>query len=218
LIELTVLCEGPTEVGFVREVLKPHLSALQVFCKPVELNRRNFGVVPWEKMRRAIQGAIGNARDHQYTTCMVDLYALPDYPGQAEPADSPIEKVRNIERRMREHLPNPRWLPYIQLHEFEALLYVDLSAINSAMSDRDVSGGVASLSSEVHGLAPEDINEDSWTAPSKRILKHIPEYAKAQVGPSAAQIIGLNTLRQHCPHFDEWLHSLEGLTQFTGST
>jgi len=167
--------------------------------------------VPWEKLRKAIQGSIGSARAHQYTTCMVDLYALPDYPGQGEPSATQLQKVRNIEFRMKEAIPNPNWLPSIQLHEFEALLYVDLSAIDSAMSDRDVGGGVASLLAEVNGLAPEDVNEGSTSAPSKRILKHIPEYAKAQVGPSAAMVIGIGQLRQHCPHFNEWLTTLENL-------
>ena len=211
MIELTILCEGPTEFGFVRDVLKPHLNARQVHCKPIELNKKNFGVVPWESLKKAIQGSIGNSKAHQYTTCMIDLYALPDYPGQAESVTSPIEKVRNIESHMQKQLPNPRWLPYIQLHEFEALLYVDLSAIASAISDRDVKAGVASLSAEVDGKSPEDVNEGAQTAPSKRILKHIPEYAKAQVGPSAAMLIGLDQLRHDCPHFGEWLTMLEAL-------
>ncbi len=79
------------------------------------------------------------------------------------------------------------------------------------MSDRDVSNGLELLAAEVAGYAPEDINEGPQTAPSKRILEFIPEYAKAQVGPLAAKAIGVEKLRQHCPHFNEWLASLEQL-------
>ncbi len=122
MIELTVLCEGPTEFGFVRDSLIPHLAERQVYCKPIELNRTNFGVIPWGRLRKAIQGSIGNSRAHQYTTCMIDLYALPGYPGQDEPAETPLHKVHNIEARLKEEIPNTRWLPYVQLHEFEALL------------------------------------------------------------------------------------------------
>ena len=45
--ELTVLCEGPTEVGFVNRILRPHLSlGTGIFVKPgIPLNRQNFGVV-----------------------------------------------------------------------------------------------------------------------------------------------------------------------------
>lgn len=213
MIEVTFLCEGPTEVGFVREVLKPYLEPLQIYCKPVELNRKNFGVIPWEKLRKAIQGSIGQSKRHQYTTCMIDLYALPGYPGQDEPAGSKIEKARNIEARMRAEIPNPKWLPYIQLHEFEAILLVRPSAIDSAMSDRDVSDGVLALQEEIDGMSPEEVDEGAMTAPSKRILKHIPEYGKAQIGPAAAADIGLEAIRASCPHFQEWLTVLEGLPQ-----
>src|SRR5579883_2606665 len=112
MIDLTVLCEGPTEVGFVSRVLKPHLAGRQVFCRAVPLNRSNFGVVPWDKLYRAIKGAIGKSRSHQFTTCMVDLYALPGYPGQSEPAATPLQRAHNIEAALRSEISNPRWLPY----------------------------------------------------------------------------------------------------------
>lgn len=211
MIELTVLCEGPTESGFVSLLLKPHLSTRQVFCKPIPLNRVNFGVVPWDKLRHAIKGSIGNSKAHQYTTCMIDLYALPNYPGQHEPSSSPVEKVQNIEMALRGEIKNPRWLPYIQLHEFEALLYADLDALDNAAPNFDLSAAIGSLKAEVAGLQPEDIDEGRQTAPSKRILRRIPEYAKAQLGPAAAKGIGLQRLRDACPHFREWLERLEGL-------
>ena len=58
---------------------------------------------------------------------------------------------------------------------------------------------------------PELINQGHETAPSKRILKEIPEYDKVTSGVSVAECIGLDTLRQKCAHFDQWLTKLERL-------
>lgn len=66
---------------------------------------------------------------------------------------------------------------------------------------------------EVQGIPPEEINEGTTTAPSKRIIQHVPVYerSKVRVGASAAAAIGLPVLRTKCPHFDAWLRQLEKL-------
>ncbi|MCY4361585.1 MAG: DUF4276 family protein [Gammaproteobacteria bacterium] len=60
--------------------------------------------------------------------------------------------------------------------------------------------------------SPELINDK--TAPSKQIIKEIPEYEKmkASAGPIVAGKIGLSSLRLKCRHFSEWIDSLETLT------
>ena len=60
-------------------------------------------------------------------------------------------------------------------------------------------------------LNPELINDGPETAPSKRILKEIPEYDKASAGVSVTSKIGLPQLRNRCRHFNEWLGQLENL-------
>jgi hypothetical protein len=51
------------------------------------------------------------------------------------------------------------------------------------------------------------------TAPSKRIIRHVPIYErnKVRVGAPAAVAIGLNNLRTKCPHFGNWLSRLESM-------
>jgi hypothetical protein len=48
-----------------------------------------------------------------------------------------------------------------------------------------------------------------------RLEKHLPGYhrAKVRVGSSAASAIGLQVLREKCPHFGQWLMRLENLAQ-----
>ena len=67
----------------------------------------------------------------------------------------------------------------------------------------------------VAGKNPEEINEGQETAPSKRIIKEIPEYKgqKATIGPLVAAKIDLDVLREKCKHFNEWLTRLEKLNE-----
>jgi hypothetical protein len=212
LIELAVLCEGPTEVEFVRLVLAPHLREFTVYTKPYPLNNANFGAVSLEKLKRAQRAAIGIARSHQYVTTMIDLYGIPKDFVPHTTRSTALEKATLVEARMREAFgESDRWIPYVQLHEFEALLFVDLQELVAAFPGEIMSVAAEKLEVDSAGLEPEEINEGRDTAPSKRILRYIPRYAKAQVGPTVAARVGLERLRARCPHFSTWITALERL-------
>lgn len=70
---------------------------------------------------------------------------------------------------------------------------------------------IAELSALVKEKNPELINDGPETAPSKRIERLIPEYDKVIAGKQIAREIGIETLREKCRHFGEWLSRLEGL-------
>ncbi len=147
---------------------------------------------------------------------MLDLYALPsDFPGweKARKQPSALERVTVLEQALREEFDDPRFHPYIQLHEFEALLYCDLSELSSRVSDSQ--HAIQRLQSEVAGVSPEEINDGPETAPSKRIISCLPIYesSKVRVGAAAAAAIGLPALRARCPHFDDWITHLERLSE-----
>lgn len=146
---------------------------------------------------------------------MVDFYRLPaDFPGIAESRaiPDPVKKVEFIEQRFSDDLHHRRFVPYIQLHEFEALLFSD---------PKKFSGAFPSLGANLERLeairrrfqTPEHINEGDDTAPSKRIFSLLPEYVKAVAGPLIAKQIGLAKLREQCHHFNQWLERLEAAQQ-----
>ena len=56
---------------------------------------------------------------------------------------------------------------------------------------------------------PEDINNSPKTAPSKRILGAVKSYSKVLDGNCVAMDIGLERMRQCCPHFNEWVSEME---------
>ena len=213
-IELRVLCEGATEQGFITQVLAPHLRQFRVFPSPEPLARGLSGAVPFKTLYDAIKRDVGRSREHQYVTTMIDLYRLGQYPGvEKEPDETIVHRVARIESGMSGALPNERFIPYIQVHEFEALVFVDLDELPSQFPDGEAAGAAGRLRQEVGAMAPEDINDSELTAPSKRLIREVPAYRdlKAIVGPAITARIGLPRLRNACPHFDAWVTRLEGL-------
>jgi len=212
LIELAVLCEGPTEVEFVRLVLVPHLREFNVHVKPYPLNNANFGVVSLDKLKRAQSAAIGKARTHQYVTTMIDLYGIPKDYTQGITETVALKKAQVIEKLMGQAFgKSNRWIPHVQLHEFEALLFVDLDELVAEFPGKEMTIAANKLRTDTIGIAPEEINDHRESSPSKRIRHYIPRYAKAQVGPTVAKRIGLERLRAECPHFSAWVAILERL-------
>ena len=144
---------------------------------------------------------------------MIDFYALPnDFPGYDESRRQTGSKRRIdiLEQHFRLDIGDIRFIPYIQQHEFEALLFTEPTQFVVAYPEREneIQQLVAVRS---QFLSPEDINENQ--APSKRIQAIFPDYAKFKptVGPLVAMEIGLTKIRAENPHFDEWLTKLEQL-------
>jgi len=217
-IRLHVLAEGQTEEGFVKQVLCPYLGTAPIstdvqLAGPGIGKRKihrggvlDYASVKWDLLRWMQHDHNVNAR---FTT-MFDLYALPsDFPGFAAAArqSNPYDRVHALEQALADDIGYARFIPYIQLHEFEALVLADLEHQHA----------IARLVDEVQNDAsargnPEMINDGKDSAPSKRILREIPEYDKVNAGPLTVERIGIPRLRASCRHFDEWIRRLEGLT------
>lgn len=219
-IRLYVTVEGQTEKEFADNALKPHLAGFAIDVRPriVVTNRKlgkRGGILDFDKIRSDVYRLMkqDSHAEARFTT-MVDLYALPsEFPGWNEASKKavPRERVQVLEQALAEEFSEPRFLPFIQLHEFESLLYCDLHELQRRIAASEA--GIRALRAEVKDIAPEDINEGAATAPSKRIIHHLPVYErnKVRVGAPAAVAIGLDMLRNRCPHFGNWLSKLEAL-------
>lgn len=117
-------------------------------------------------------------------------------------------------RRHDRDIGYSRFIPNIELHEYEALLLAEPKLITEYYSEARFQPAIANLVQATNGYAnAELINDGDQTAPSKRIIANIPEYAreKATAGPQIVSRIGLPRLRERCPHFAAWLSRLEAL-------
>ncbi|MGB8699401.1 MAG: DUF4276 family protein [Thermosynechococcaceae cyanobacterium] len=227
MARLYLFAEGQTEQTFADILIKPHLSQHQVFMNnPVLIaHARKKGRVHrgggrnYEPMKNDILRFLKQekARDVFFTT-MIDLYAIhPDFPGLDESkmlSQDPMNRVRFLEERFSADIGDHRFIPYIQLHEYEAYLFSDPTCFEYFYSD--CATEIKALQSILDQYqTPELINDGQHTAPSKRIIAQFPGYrnAKAVDGPQLAERIGLQIIRSKCPHFDEWLTRLEALNQ-----
>ena len=144
---------------------------------------------------------------------MVDLYSLPhDVPGHTEAmalAD-PYAQAAMLEAALADAMQEQRFIPYIQVHEFEALLLSAPERFSELFEHREKQ--IAMLMAECDRFAsPELINHSQHTHPKVRIKRYLEDYHENVDGPLLAQAIGLPQIRQKCPHFDRWLTTLENL-------
>lgn len=211
---LIVICEGPTEKEFCRDVLAPHFQKMDILIMAPTIKHSGGGIVPWRVLKGQVEKHL-HERDAVVTT-FIDYYGIKDehgFPGWdiASKAKHNIDKVLFLEQAMLEDLPDGcrhRFIPYLQLHEFESLLFSDVNvfAQNFEANEMDL----VKLESIVAEFPnPEDINNSPKTAPSKRIESAVEGYRKVLYGNCLAMDIGLDKMRQRCPHFNEWISNLE---------
>lgn len=101
----------------------------------------------------------------------------------------------------------PNLLPYIQLHEFEALVFSSLHSITSLFDDDEADFAEIERIVNAHSN-PEDINDNPKTAPSKRLLKLIKGYHKVVDGIMIIEETGIETVLKKCTRFNSWVETL----------
>ena len=215
---IKILVEGPTEVLFVKDVLQPYFYERGISVMPF-LFQESGGISKYPRSQKQILNTIKSDRSC-FCTMLVDFYGLPkDWPGRKD-TDSRrayLEKAATVEKalfadicsQLGSSFNQSRFIPYIQMHEFEALLFSDTLILAETARKSDVS---AQLECVLQSFScPEEINDSYDTCPSRRIKQHIEDYVKTVDGIIAARKIGLETMRQECPHFNEWVAKLEGI-------
>jgi hypothetical protein len=213
-----MLVEGQTEETFVRELLAPHLWARDVAPIPVLATTKvvksgpNFkgGLVSYGKARNQIMRLLLDTEAVAVTT-MLDLNALPsDFPGYGtRPMTDCYRKVAHLEQAFSRDINHLRFKPYLQLHEFEAFMFVDPDITAALFAGAHVAQDLRHVKDDFG--SPEEIDEEPDTAPSKRILAVFRMYEKTLHGPLVTIDLGLGRIRDECPHFNQWLTWLEGL-------
>ena len=149
-------------------------------------------------------------RNCQPVTSFVDFYGFGGK--ETDTVDQLEQRVFDqIDARIRRSWDQSRVFPYVQIHEFEGLLFTDVEAF--AIVPNATPEIIETLGSIRSGFAtPEDINDSSETAPSKRIESVLRRYDKVLHGPDIIAAIGLDAIRSQCPRFNEWLSRLESLS------
>lgn len=224
---LNIIVEGSSEETFVNDVLVKYFATQNIFVYARKIrtgwDRMNNkpskgGLLKYNKFRNDVLRWIQSDRNQPnvWYSSMIDLYAFPQdeespYTVNIRNIADPYQKIAALELAIRTNIDHPNFIPYVQLHEFEAFLMVDIDKLLVMYPDHQA--GVRRLKNDIGSLNPEEINESAQTAPSKRIIKFIPDYEgqKAQVGPLVAEDIGMDLLRTKCAHFNNWITQIENL-------
>jgi hypothetical protein len=224
MIRVHVICEGQTEEMFVNEVLGKSLLAKGIYLYPslIGIPGHKGGAVKFDRLKIDIRNYLLKDRT-AYCTTFFDFYGLPtEFPGKASihPSMHAEGKANCITQELTSELagvigqePMRRFIPYVQMYEFEGLLFSDPAKAAQAIERPDLTSCFSSIRDEFS--SPEEINDSIETAPGKRLQKLHPGYEKVIHGSLAAIEIGLGRIRSECRLFDAWVSSLEVLQPIT---
>ena len=204
----------------MKAILSPHLATfnLGVSAPRIGTSGKKGGAVTLKRLRENVSTCLLQDRN-SYCTTLVDFYGIDvDFPGkkEAESKSNLPDKQRVVCHAFADQLaqtldegPMRRFIPYVQMHEFEGLLFSDPSQLAFALRRQGLAQQLWAIRNEFE--SPEHIDDSPVSAPSKRIQKIFPSYRKVQMGERAVRAITLRKIRQECPLFDAWLKTLEDL-------
>ena len=202
MIRLAIAVEGETEEAFVKSILVNHLHARHVYPTPILLG----GNVSVASLASEMTRLYWN---FDQVTSLVDFYG---FRGKGNKSLEQLELAvsEEVNRKIERAWDRSRIFPYIQRHEYEGLLFSDVNAFARAANATSACvEGLRKICSRFN--TPEDIDDGSHSAPSKRILKLMPNYQKIVHGVDVATEIGLQVICCECPRFNNWLLKLESL-------
>ncbi len=214
MTRVCVVCEGQTEVRFIQTCITPHLIEFDVHAYPTILRspskpgKGRGGNVSIDR----VSGFLSNQyNEGAQLTTFLDYYGFKHADGrsrhqlEADILTATAACTGGFDAR--------RVRPYVQMHEFEAILFSDTEKFSCVQN-----GWTPAVAARLRNVraafdGPEDINGGATTAPSKRILAAFDNrhYNKVVHGPEIASAIGLAIIRDQCPQFDEWVTCMEGL-------
>lgn len=214
--KILILVEGQTEAGFAKRVLDVHFRGIATVIPTINTTKYvksgpNFkgGVTHYDRVRKEILKLLQDS-SATVVTMMFDYYGLPsDFPHFNEQTGNCYQMVEFLERAIENEIQDVRFVPYLQLHEFESLLFSEPRAIDNIMV-----GALLQSNLEIVRAAfasPEEINNNPATCPSRRILKEYPGYEKVLHGQMISETIGVETILAQCIHFSKWIDRIKNI-------
>jgi len=212
---LKILVEGPTELGFVNNSICPYFNNLGIYnIRPITIETRpgfKGGDVRYEARYKANILRLLRETDDMVVTSLIDYYRLrTDFPNyqEAQQQPTPEQKVSLIEQGCADDIADARFIPYIQLHEFEGLLFTSMRGFQEYFPNLP-GANLRELQHIINAYPnPELINDQPNTAPSKRLDQLIPDYRKPLHGNIIALENGFDNILNRCPRFNTWIETL----------
>ena len=198
MVRLAISVEGLTEERFVKNSLVAYFEERNVFITPISLD----GNINIDRVRNDLKKLLYS---FDKVTTLYDFYGFKGLESGETKASLELRILKSLPESLRFNM-----IPYIQMYEFEGLLFSSASTMASILKEEKVEKWAESIIDKF-GSNPESINNSPQTAPSK-LLEQNTSYKKTTHGPNIAKEIGLEKIREKCKGFDSWLTSLEMLS------
>lgn len=205
---LFIVVEGQTEEEFVNVLLSPYLNTFGIYnvsaTKITTSKGYKGGFVNYQHLKNDVMRLLNQSGNDVIVTTFIDLFKLPaSVPDFANISKKFTKKnsVNEFEKAIAKDIDDHRFVPYIQMHEFEALLFSSTKGFSTYYeNEKTVIKGVTKIMDEFSN--PEDINSNQ--PPSYRIKELTPNYDKIVYGNTIALEIGIETILEKCPRFKNW--------------
>jgi hypothetical protein len=197
MVRIGISVEGPTEEHFVKTVLAPYLLCKGLFMQPVSIG----GNVSIDRIKNEIGKLIYS---FDYVTTLYDFYGFSKKTTTDTKQSLETQLLTSIKPQQQS-----KFIPYIQMYEFEGLLFSSPKAIATVLANSELEKWAQGVLNQFDG-DPEKVNDSQQTAPSKRLIKKT-RYRKTTHGPNIAAAIGIDKIRECCVGFNGWLTRLEAL-------
>ena len=172
------------------------------------------GTVRWSVLKKEIETYL--LEPNVIVSTLIDYYGLCqkyDFPNWAEGERIADKNSRMdfLEDAMKNDIADAvkhRYIPYLQLHEFEGLLFNDIQFFYSQVPEDELVG-IAELEKTFADYDnPEMINDNRETSPSHRLKRIIKGYNKPLYGHYFAEAIGIDKIRAKSPRFNQWIEKI----------
>ena len=214
---LDIIVEGQSEREFISQLVAPYLEECGViesyYVSPIVIrtnpNNRG-GMTKYSHLRDEILKSLSSSNPDLVVSTLIDFFRLPSnfpHPENLQSLPSNETKAQEIQKCMSADINDSRFIPYIQLHEFEAFMFASCDGFRYCYGDSD------KRTNELYSIVakfdnPEKINSSPEGAPSKRILSIIQEYDKVGDGNIILLQNGMNVILEKCPRFKGWINQL----------
>ncbi len=215
---LYFIVEGETEEEFVKRLLMPYLYGRGLACHIqailIYMSGGGHGHNNTEHFLNTIEPVLYE-KGEPVITSLLDFFRFPcKQPAFVACAAQPtaVGQVACLQAALfaavQQIRPYPFFIPYIQLHEFEALLFAD--DVGHELHDPGIRAAVAAVIADFP--SPEEINSRPEYAPSKRLETiynaHNQRYRKVADAVDVVELIGMDRLLDRCPQFKAWVERL----------
>ena len=211
---LYIVVEGQTEQEFINSLLAPYLATRGILhVTPIVIRTSRTGrggFVNYEHLRNDVMRLLSTSKNDVIVSTLVDFFRCPEVPNKERWArkTNHADQANEMEKCIAEDINDRRFLPYIQLHEFEALLFSSNVGFEDYFTDKEQEKTAAIVAAYEN---PEDINTTPEGAPSKRLEAIREGYNKILEGNLIALSIGIDSILAKCPRFRAWTARLMAL-------